>query len=114
MVFNHHPNSTYDSSNDIMGYYNNNNQHDYQEIEDANRNRIYKRDDEEEQKVPPLPPKPIVKPIKPNNWQTTSNNKENFFKTPSQEIPRRAPLASAEPSSQKNDVYLDQPTSSFV
>lgn len=105
MVFNHHPNSSYESANDIMGYYNNNNQHGYQEIEDANRNRLFS----EEQKVPPLPPKPAKLPIKPSNWQTTSNNKENFFKTP-QEIPRRAPLATAEPS--KNDVFLDQPTSS--
>lgn len=110
MVFNHHPSSNYESTNDIMGYYNNNNnQHDYQEIDDTNRNRIFNHD-EELQKVPPLPPKPAKLPIKPSNWQTTNNNKENFFKTP-QEIPRRAPLASAEPTS-KNDVYLDQPTSS--
>lgn len=106
MVFNHHPNSSYDSS-DIMGFYsmNNNNQHDYQEIAEA---RIFKRDDDQ-QRVPPLPPKPVKLPIKPNNWQTTSSNKENFFKTP-QELPRRAPLASAESS--KSDVFLDQPTSS--
>lgn len=113
MVFNHHPNSSYESTN--IGYYNNNNngnQHDYQEIDDANRNRVFKHD-EDPQKVPPLPPKPAKLPIKPSNWQTTSNNKENFFKTP-QEIPRRAPLASTEVSSTKNDVYLDQPTSSFV
>lgn len=103
-----HP--TYGSSNDIMGYYNNNinNHHEYQEIEDTNRNRIFKHE-EDPQKVPPLPPKPSKLPIKPNNWQTTSNNKENFFKTP-QELPRRAPLASAETS--KSDVYIDQPTSS--
>lgn len=107
MVFNHHPSSNYESTNDIMGYYNNNNQHDYQEIEDANRNRIYKHEDE--LKVPPLPPKPTKLPIRPSNWQTTSNNKENFFKSP-QELPRRAPLASAETS--KSDVFLDQPTSS--
>lgn len=108
MVFNHHPSSTYESSNDVMGYYNNNNHHEYQEIEDTNRNRIFKHE-EDAQKVPPLPPKPTKLPIKPNNWQTTSNNKENFFKTP-QELPRRAPLASAETS--KSDIYLDQPTSS--
>lgn len=112
MIFNHHPSSNYESASDIMGYYNNNNQHDYQEIDDANRNRIYKHE-EDQQKVPPLPPKPAKLPIKPSNWQTTSNNKENFFKTP-QELPRRAPLASAETSTTKNDVYLDQPTSSFV
>lgn len=108
MVFNHHPNSNYESANDIMGFYNNNNQHDYEEIEDNNRNRIFKHD-EDQQKVPPLPPKPSKLPIRPSNWQTTSNNKENFFKTP-QELPRRAPLASAE--TLKSDVYLDQPTSS--
>lgn len=110
MVFNHHPHSSFESANDdVMGYYNNGNQHDYQEIDDANRN--YKN--EVETMVPPLPPKPAKLPIKPSNWQTTSNNKENFFKTP-QELPRRAPLASAEPSSTKSDIYLDQPTSSFV
>lgn len=107
MIFNHHPSSTYESANDIMGYYNNNH-HEYQEIEDTNRNRIFTHE-EEIQKVPPLPPKPSKLPIKPNNWQTTSSNKENFFRTP-QEITRRAPLASAETS--KSDVYLDQPTSS--
>lgn len=117
MVFNHHPNSSYESANDLMGYYNNNinnNQNGYQEIDDANRNRVFKHD-EEQQKVPPLPPKPAKLPIKPSNWQTTSSNKENFFKTP-QELPRRAPLASTEASTTttKNDVYLDQPTSSFV
>ena len=96
-----------------MGFYNNNNNHhDYQEIDEANRSRTYKHE-EEQQKVPPLPPKPAKLPIKPSNWQTTSNNKENFFKSP-QELPRRAPLASAETTSTKNDVYLDQPTSSFV
>lgn len=109
MVFNHHPSSNYESSTDIIGSFYNNNQHDYHEIDDTNRNRIY----EEQQKVPPLPPKPSKLPIKPSNWQTTSNNKENFFKTP-QELPRRAPLASAEPTTAKSDVYLDQPTSSFV
>jgi regulator of G-protein signaling len=104
MVFNHHPNSSYESTN--MGYYNNNG-NDYQEIEDANRNRAFKQD--EDQQVPPLPPKPTKLPIKPSNWQTTSNNKENFFKTP------RAPLASAEPSTtKKSDMYLEKPTSSFV
>lgn len=114
MVFNHHPNSTYEASSDLLAYYNNNNnQHDYQEIDDANRNRIFKHDDDDQQKVPPLPPKPAKLPIKPSNWQTTSNNKENFFKTP-QELPRRAPLASAESTVTKNDIYLDQPTSSFV
>lgn len=114
MVFNHHPNSSYEASSDLLAYYNNNNnQHDYQEIDDANRNRIFKHDDDDQQKVPPLPPKPAKLPIKPSNWQTTSNNKENFFKTP-QELPRRAPLASAESTATKSDVYLDQPTSSFV
>jgi len=116
MVFNHHPNSSYESANsDMLGFYSSGGggQHDYQEIED--RNRSY--DDQEQLKVPPLPPKPKIHPIKPSNWQQT--NKENFFKMP-QEIPRRAaPLAIAErldgpPSKSKNDVYLDQPTSSFV
>lgn len=95
----------------MMAFYSN--QHDYQEIDDANRSRSFKHD-EDQQNVPPrLPPKPAKLPIKPNNWQTTSNNKENFFKTP-QELPRRAPLASAESTTTKNDIYLDQPTSSFV
>lgn len=62
MVFNHHPNSSYESASDMMGYYNNDdgNQHDYQEIEEASRVRNYKDE------VPPLPPKPIKLPIKPS------------------------------------------------
>lgn len=117
MVLNHHPNSSYESANDIMGYYNNTNgnQHDYQEIDDASRSRTFNHDDEDQQKVPPLPPKPAKLINKPSNWQTTSNNKENFFKTP-QELPRPrvAPLASAETSSTKNDIYFEQAQSSFV
>jgi regulator of G-protein signaling len=117
MILNHNPNSSYESTNDIMGYYSNSNgnhnHHDYQEIDDANRSRTFTHDDDEDQqKVPPLPPKPSKLINKPSNWQTTSNNKENFFKTP-QELPR-APLASAETSSTKNDIYLSQPSSSFV
>lgn len=62
MVFNHHPNSSYESANDIMVYYKNNgNQHDYQEIDDANRARSYKHDE-----VPPLPPKPAKLPSAPS------------------------------------------------
>jgi hypothetical protein len=114
MILNHHPNSSFESANDMMGYYNNSNgnQHDYQEIDDANRS-TFKHDDEDQSKVPPLPPKPVKLINKPSNWKTTSNNKENFFKTP-QELPRRAPLASAEPSSTKNDIYLSSSASSFV
>ncbi|CAO1402445.1 unnamed protein product [Diamesa hyperborea] len=65
--------------------------------------------------VPPLPPKPKVLPIKPSNWQNTNNNnKENFFKVP-QELRRVPPVTTSEGAGQtKNDVYLDQPTSSFV
>lgn len=100
--------SSHHNSSDMLSY---NSQHEYHEIDEMNNSRS---DDIQQQKVPPLPPKPLKLPIKPNNWQTTSNNKENFFKTP-QEIPRRAPLASAESTSAtKGDVYLDQPTSSFV
>lgn len=117
MVFNHHQASSsfesHGSENDPMNYFNNN-QHDYQEIEESNRNRerVLKY---EESPVPPLPPKPKVLPIKPSNWQNTNNNnKENFFKVP-QELRRIPPVNNSEGAGQtKNDVYLDQPTSSFV
>lgn len=108
MVFNHHhPNSSYESASDAIGFYSSGSQNDYQEIDDANGNRTSFKNEQEIHNCPPLlPPKPKIIPIKMSNWQST--NKENFFKVP---LERRAPIAEG---GVKNDVYLDQPTSSFV
>jgi regulator of G-protein signaling len=89
-----------------------NEHHDYQEIDDSTRrDSSTENGDLRTTTPPPLPPKPRNLPIKPSNWGQ-NNNKENLFKVP-QELPRRV-LNTNQNAEMKNDVYLDQPTSSFV
>lgn len=108
MVFNHQQlNSSFESHGSATD------QHDYQEIDDANRQRFELEDSDcQKTEPPPLPPKPRVLPIKPSNWGQ-NNNKENMFKVP-QELPRRVLNTNQNDQKKSNDVYLDQPTSSFV
>ncbi len=107
MVFNHQQlNSSFESQGS-------NDHHDYQEIDDSTHSRS-ENGDERTSTPPPLPPKPRdLKNIqKPSNW---GNNKENLFKKPQElPLPRRVLNTNQTAVEQKNDVYLDQPTSSFV
>lgn len=80
---------------------------------------------------PPLPPKPKILPIKPSNWGQVNSaallGDDECFKIP-QELPRRLIDRSSGGSNsggtigdnkqtqqqQQRNVYLDQPSSSFV
>lgn len=111
MVFNHQQlNSSFESHGSGSAT----EQHDYQEIDETNRQRTESEEsDSLRTEPPPLPPKPRVLPIKPSNWGQNNNNKENMFKVP-QELPRRVLNTNQNEQKKSNDVYLDQPTSSFV
>lgn len=131
MIFNHHHSphmanmsfSSSDNNNSEIGLNSSftsmmsSNSNNYQEIDGGVSSGDGGDEENNGNGPPPLPPKPKILPIKPSNWGHNSSKQQSLHNghlyKMQQEVPRRS-LNDNNNNVKQRNIYLDQPSSSFV